>query len=268
MRLLRAHDRPEGWLAAAREQLRRRHWCLLSQEHAQHCLAALGGDQAVVATLEGAADRAAHRLQQHRRHVRKARWCHLHAPLRVAVGGVESSRDYEEIGAESAQNRQHDERERGEVVGVMHPILGPRDVDVAPDARARAHLVELPGLRIPPVSKAVERDVEDSCLLVEEVLRAVAVVDVPIKDGYLAHALRERAARGHRYRVVEAEALSAVARRVIRARVVSWWPHERKGDWAIASGRFGRRSRCLTYHVERSINHAAAREPRCCVSMR
>ena len=37
----------------------------------------------------------------------------------------------------------------------------------------------------------MERDVEDSFLLVEEVLRAVAVVDVPIKDGYLAHALRD-----------------------------------------------------------------------------
>eukprot|EP00964_Phaeocystis_antarctica_P043672 scaffold25065_cov68-Phaeocystis_antarctica.AAC.2 len=60
-----------------------------------------------------------------------------------------------------------------------------------------------------------------------------------------------------------AHAVASAPRCVVRARVVARRPHEREGDWALWW-----RGAARLEHVERRVDHAAAREPRGCLGLR
>mmetsp|Transcript_16045 Transcript_16045/g.52853 ORF Transcript_16045/g.52853 Transcript_16045/m.52853 type:complete len:227 (+) Transcript_16045:648-1328(+) len=115
----------------------------------------------------------------------------------------------------------------------------------------------------------MQGDVEASALLVEEALRAVTVVDIPIEDGNLLRvAGGEHDPCRHRHRVVEAEALGVVAVGRVSARVVPWRPHNGKGGRRAAASLVA--GRCaggggvlrVLQHAHRRVDHAAAGQPR------
>jgi len=65
-------------------------------------------------------------------------------------------------------------------------------------------------------------------LLVEDLLRPIAVVDVPVEDRNPLHARRSRRRRRGRHRVVEATPLGEVALEAVARRVVPWRAHQRE----------------------------------------
>mmetsp|Transcript_42471 Transcript_42471/g.133245 ORF Transcript_42471/g.133245 Transcript_42471/m.133245 type:complete len:314 (-) Transcript_42471:40-981(-) len=166
--------------------------------------------------------------------------------------------------------RAQHEAKRGEVVRVRESVARPRHIQVPALPAAAAGLARRAGLGIPPLAEAVQGDVEASSVLVEEALRAVTVVHVPIKDGnFLRLAGGEHHPCRHRHRVVKAEALGVVAVGRVSARMVAWRPHNGKGGRRAAAASLvaGRRAggddilRVLQ-HAHRRVDHAAAGQPR------
>ena len=74
-----------------------------------------------------------------------------------------------EAGVEDGADEQ---LEGGEVVDVAHPLRGPRHVDGVAGARLLARLVVRARPRVEFLAEAVERDVEDAAVAVEDLLRA------------------------------------------------------------------------------------------------
>ncbi len=102
-----------------------------------------------------------------------------HLAERISVGRVEARRDQDEVRREETRDRQQHAVEGGEVLGVAH-AAAPRHVDGEAAAGAAADLRERPRARVE--RRLVRREVEDRRVLPEGVLRAVAVVEVPVDD--------------------------------------------------------------------------------------
>ena len=78
------------------------------------------------------------------RHQRVSLIGHAHPPQRIALRGVESRGDDDEIRVETFGDGIDDEVKRGEVIGVAQALLLPRDVHVEPHPSARADLGRRP----------------------------------------------------------------------------------------------------------------------------
>ena len=113
----------------------------------------------------------------------------------------------------------------------------------------------------------MQRDVQHATLAVEEILGAIAVVDVPVEDTNLARSLLKSTASRDCHRVVEAEPLRPVPGCVIRASMVAGRAHDGECERASVSGRIGRLRCALAQHAERCIDHAATGELSCHFSM-
>ena len=240
-RRLRARARLNRLLRAAAQPGERRRCALLggggggggerphlgrSKQHAQYAQRAARRDRRLVAALERVDDAAARARQQRqpRRDRREALHAQLHAAHLVAARSVEAGRDHHELGRKLAADRQHERVEGGEVLGVAHPLVRPRHVERVPGAGAAAHLARRAGAREEALAEPMQRHKQHRRVVVEDLLRAVAVVDVPVDDEHAPHAvLPHRCARRHRHRVEEAEAAHPVG-----ARVVARWPHDGK----------------------------------------
>ena len=198
-------------------------------------------------------------LEQEAGHAAKALRRDAHAALRVAVGGVEAGGDEQQGGGEGLEDGQHDEAHRREVVRVRIAIRPPRHVEGCPQAGAFARLVGGARLGVPPLAVAMEGDVEDARVVVEDGLRPVAVVHVPVQNRHLARraALEHHAGR-HRHRIEKAKALGVMAVGVVGARVVAGRAHERKRGGRALLVALG-----LAQHGARRVDDAAARQPRC-----
>ena len=110
-------------------------------------------------------------------------------------------------------------------VGIARRARRERQVDVRPDAGAGTGLVELPGARVE--RRLVRRDVEHVRVVVEHVLGAVAVVDVPVED---RHPLAGRGELGSADGgVVE----QAEAHRPVGHRMMAGRPPGGEGDVAL-----------------------------------
>ena len=153
------------------------------------------------------------------RHQRVSLIGHAHPPQRIALRGVESCGDDDEIRVETFGDGIDDEVKRGEVIGVAQALLLPRDVHVEPLPSARADLGRRPRPGIKSVAVAMQRDVQHPRVFVEDVLNAVAVVHVPIQDEHPPRgASLERDARGDRGVVEETETGGAAAIGVVSRR--------------------------------------------------
>ncbi len=121
---------------------------------------------------------------------------HTHVAERISGRRVEARGDQDEVRREETRDRQEYAVEGGEVLGVAH-AAAPRHVDGVAAAGSAADLRE--GTRARVERGLVRREVEDRGVLPEGVLRAVAVVEVPVDDedplgrpGELERARRDR----------------------------------------------------------------------------
>lgn len=139
--------------------------------------------------------------------------------------GVESGRYQHDIRLEVPRDRHHNGSEGGQVLGIAQRWIqpsGPGNVDVEPKAGAGSALGGATRSREEvSVVVAMDGQVEDARIVVEYLLRSVAVVDVPIDDQYpldfRCKALPEQFGRDG-YRVEEAEAHGGVRFRVVTRR--------------------------------------------------
>ena len=139
------------------------------------------------------------------RHRAKAFRRHAHASVRVGGGGVLARRDQNEVRAEAPHRRLDDLLER-----VPVPVVARARRQRNVHCRAVAPLLEHAGtLRIQIV--LVERHEEHRRVCVEDLLRPVAVMDVPVDDRDAASYMT----RGDRDRVEETEAHRLLRRRVV-----------------------------------------------------
>jgi hypothetical protein len=153
---------------------------------------------------------------------------------RVAAVGVESERHDEQLGAERRDLGAR-RRQRCEVRVVVGPFRQ-RVVRRRPGPGTGAGLVPMPGeVRVGPLRVTVQRDELDVVALVEDLLRAVAVVVVDVEHGDLA-AGRGREVVRHDRGVVE-EAVAAVERVGSRGARVVGTARTRPGPRRARGGR-------------------------------
>ena len=137
-------------------------------------------------------------------------------------------------------------------VDVVAGALGERDVDRRAVAVAGASLGPVAGARV--VRELVRREVEHARVVVEDVLRAVAVMDVDVDDGdALDSRLFERARDGDGDVVEEAEAHRAVRRRVVPGRA-----NEAEGGIELAAQDRLRRGERAAGGAQRGLVRAGA----------
>ena len=134
----------------------------------------------VVAALQHRRQARLHR-EQHRGHLGIAVLRQRHPRQRVAVVPVEARRQQDHVGREAAQRRHHHLLE-AQPVGVVAAALRQRDVDLAAPGQALAGDAGLAGARVE--GRLMGADEEHVRVRQEDVLRAVAVVDVVVDDGH------------------------------------------------------------------------------------
>ena len=140
-------------------------------------------------------------------------------PSGSSLVGVEAGGHDHEIRLELAEHRDHHAGEHRLIVLVDGADLD-RQVDREPSPRVAADLFSGAGARV--IRILVHRHVEHVRIGLEDVLRAVAVVDVVVDDGDAGRAERARMRGGNRDVVEQAEAHRAVPFRVVARR-----PHQR-----------------------------------------
>ena len=156
---------------------------------------------------------------------------HALAAVRVVLVRVLAGRDDDEVGVERRHDRRHDLVERRQV-GVVAAAQRQLHVDVVAGAGAAAGLGRRAGLRMaraPAAVRHVPGDREHVVALVEQRLRAVAVVDVPVQDRHPLLAAAARVLGRQRGVVEEAVAVGRAARGV-----VAGWPHQRVRQRRVA----------------------------------
>ena len=135
---------------------------------------------------------------------------------RVVLMGVEAGREYDQIGRERTQRRREVAVKRGHVLGGGRAARE-RHVD-----EPRLALEDGRGLGIEEMLRAVDGAVHDLRPVADDLLRAVAVVEVDVDDRDAAdrHAsvLEQRVLRRDRRVVEQAEALPAAVLDVVGVR--------------------------------------------------
>ncbi len=114
-----------------------------------------------------------------------------HLRERVHSRSVITGRDDHQLWTVAGERRSHDPLDRRQV-GALATAGRQRNIDVGPRACARSILLHRAGIRR-EVAVLVQRDREHGRVLVERLLDAVAVVDVPIDD---RHALQPAGVAG------------------------------------------------------------------------
>lgn len=222
---------------------------LIAEQRFHAFLRRITNRRQIVASFERQHHLSVGQLHQLAREVAEARGRH-DVPAegrRVAGGRVEAGRDEHEVRRELAGDRHHDGPERGQVLGVAERrrhAARPRDVHVEAQPGARPALRGAAGAREEvAVVVPVDREVEHAAVLVEHLLRAVAVVHVPVDDQHLADLGQPLPQQPRRDRdgVEEAE-----AHRLVGLGVVAGRPHHREPVADVALGR-----------LERQVDHAA-----------
>jgi hypothetical protein len=155
-----------------------------------------------------------------RRHHGEAGGGDVEAPQRVAAVAVEAGGDEDEVRRELARDREDDLVERACELGIAE-AGGERQVERPAGAGAGADLGDRAGPGIDAV--LVRRHVEDARVVLEEMLRAVAVMQVPVDDADAADTRRAQRRRGDGNVVEEAETHRARVLGVMARRT-----HERK----------------------------------------
>ena len=140
---------------------------------------------------------------------------------------VEARGDENEVGCELPADRHHDLVEGVRVFGVAE-ARGKRQVHGASRRRTLPHLLGRARARV--VRVLVRGDVQHVGVRLEDVLRAVAVVQVPVDDGDPANTAGPQECGRHRHVVEEAEAHRAVALGVMAGR-----PDEREAALHLAA---------------------------------
>ena len=142
---------------------------------------------------------------------------HHHAPERIGAAAVEAGGHDDQLGLELAERRQHHALEGGEI-GAGAGARRQRNVEVVAGAGAGAVLLDPAGVqRKEPI--LMDRHGEHRRVLVEGLLRAVAVMHVPIDRGDAPEPVRRaRMQGGDRDIAEQAEAQSAVALGMVAGR--------------------------------------------------
>src|SRR5215203_356354 len=144
-----------------------------------------------------------------------------HPPQEVGSMGVVACRYQDQARTELAQNGDEDPGERRRVY-VLRRARGQGNVHRKALALPPSHLASGAGPRVE--GALMHREVKHSCVRVEDVLGAVAVVDVPIQDSYPLYSARTGVLGGYGNVVYEAE-----AHPVVSPGVVTWGAGYREG---------------------------------------
>ena len=174
----------------------------------------------VVAAFQdrGAAPRGvvARHAQQNPREACESGFGHVQAAQRVARMGVEAGRDQHELRLELPADGRDHVLEQRQKIGVPQAR---RHRQVDGEARSTAPPRILRGARARVVGILVSRDVQHARVVIETVLRAVAVMQVPIHDQDTAQAEpRAQILRAHGHAVEQTEPHRAVAFGVVARR--------------------------------------------------
>mmetsp|Transcript_22932 Transcript_22932/g.58556 ORF Transcript_22932/g.58556 Transcript_22932/m.58556 type:complete len:317 (-) Transcript_22932:697-1647(-) len=137
----------------------------------------------------------------------------------VALRGVKARRHNDEVGVELVRDGQQHVVQRADVVAVAHVGAVPGNVDAVALPAPDAHLVHCARARVERAAVvAVDGHVHDRVVVLKDVLRAVAVVDVPVQDEHALRARRLRRLGRHRGVVEEAKAHGHVGLGVVPGR--------------------------------------------------
>ena len=128
---------------------------------------------------------------------------------------IEAGGDEDEVGGELSTDRQHHLGEGTHVLAIAEPGRE-RQVERPPGSGTLAYLLGGAGARIERV--LMGRDVEHVRIALEEMLRAVAVMQVPVDDHHAPEAAAPEPRGGDGDVVEEAEAHRAIALRMVAGR--------------------------------------------------
>jgi hypothetical protein len=211
-----------------------------------HCLTRFGKGLEVVAALQGNHQPPAARFGGNSvdplSHCRKARFGHPHGGERIAEMTIEASRYKHEIGRESACRWNDQLIESAEILPVAE-VRRQRHIERVTRTRARAHLADGAGARIMRI--LMYRDVHHLRRFVKDLLRAVAVMDIPVDYQDTVEAVIHEPVRADRNIVEQAK-----AHRVRRTGVMARRTDDRKRIVGLA----------FQHRLDRTQNSAGAQQ--------
>jgi hypothetical protein len=208
---------------------------------------AAGEPVEIVAAFEHRDDASARprvgRRAQPRGHLREALLRDAHAGERIVLERIESGADEQHVRLEPSERGQEHVVEDCHVVGVAR-TRGKPDVDRRATRPVAAELGRCAAAGV--VRELMHRQVEHARVVPEDVLRAVAVVDVPVEDRDARGPRGPRRRRGDRDVVDQAEPHRLRDRRVVPGR-----PHDRQTVRELA-----------LHHAQRELGRRARRRER------
>ena len=159
-------------------------------------------------------------------HVARGRY--HHTSEWIAVRGVESSGDDDQIWSERFHHGLDDDVKRGQVIGVSQALLRPRNVHIR---TAFTNLRYSTRARVKSIAVSMQRYVHDALIFVHDVLDAITVVHVPIdyQDSLAQFCLDHRScSHDGVIKKTKSHGLSA-------HRVMSRWSHHRERSVYVSS---------------------------------